>query len=154
MGKRGQRLLRENPVLLGFLCGLVGFVVTVGLLWLWMSPFREPSFNVQLDSSGGAISRHAGRRLVLSHEHGSLTQTCNGACDDLSYRAKDGDNTYRLQVLNAAGECLACATGIDVMGGYGGLSARWRVVDHGSLKIVASDQIASGSWHTARPSTP
>lgn len=70
-------------------------------------PLWQP-FNVKVSVSGADVTRHLGRQLVVRNEHGSLTQTCRGACDDLTLLGGGSDNVYWVHVTDARGRCVAC----------------------------------------------
>jgi len=46
-----------------------------------------------------------------------LRQTCNGTCDDLSYKLSAGEVGIAIHVRDAAGRCLSCAGGVYANGG-------------------------------------
>ena len=144
--KRG--LLRFTAFRVGFLVGLVTFLSGVWLLHVWMAPYRSDGANVDVAISGEDVTRSGGKMIVIRNQRGSFTQTCNGACDDLKYRASDDENTYVVQVLNKNGACIACDQGRWIMGGYGGWSVRWVVAGEPALKISVSDQIAGTPWRS------
>jgi hypothetical protein len=133
-----RRMFRVTAFRVGFAAGLAAWA----LIYVVVHPYRAPKFNVEIVSSGLDVSRHGGRRLVVDHGHGSLSQMCNGACDDLWYRASDDENDYVVQVLDAKGACIVCDQPRGIMGGYGGWSHRWSISGAEALKISVSDQIA------------
>lgn len=81
--------------------------------------------DVQVTVSGEAVTRHGGRRVGLSDARGShFEAVCNGACDDITFRASAGENAYRVRVLDSQGKCLICSPAQYVTAG---ISARWRI---------------------------
>lgn len=127
-----RRLLRPTAFRIGLLSGLAVFLVSCGLFYLWLvRPFPEPRYNVEVVSSGADLSRAGARRLVVSNRYAGvlLAATCQDACDDLWHRLKhqgDEDVTYQVQVLDAAGGCVACGQPAYVEGVFGGgFIARW-----------------------------
>jgi hypothetical protein len=99
---------------------------------------RPLPFNVLIESSGADVSAHSGQRVIVSHEHGSLTQTCREGCDDLRVEADSGENVFRVRVEDAAGKCLACDAGQYVDSGYGAPITRWQVSGAQVLAIRTS----------------
>lgn len=67
--------------------------------------------------SGADITLHGGTKVVILNEGGSITQACNGVCDDLAFVQDSPDNVYRLEVRDAAGRCLLCDKGDYVTNG-------------------------------------
>ena len=137
-----SRFFQPTAFRLGFAAGVILFLVGAGLLHLWLAPYRTDGFNVDVASSGADVSLHGGRKLVVRNGRGSLTQICNGACDDLRYRASDDENDYEVKVLDAKDACIVCDQPRGIMGGYGGWSHRWTISGADALKISVSDQIA------------
>ena len=114
-----QGLLRPTPFRVGLLAGAGVFLALAGLSYgasrLVLGPRVE--HNVQAVAAGAALTRVGARKLEVRTTHGLIMrQVCNGACDDLTYGAESGDNSYELAVLDAKGGCIACDAGIYVDG--------------------------------------
>lgn len=92
---------------------LLGVCVAVGLSFGLLIVFDDlVAGDVRLETVGADISAHGGVRLVVKRPSGIVEQTCNGACDDLLANNIGRANTLqRVEVLNAAGGCVACARG-------------------------------------------
>ena len=123
----GDRL-RLTP----FRAGVIAGALLPPMAWLAveindLSPnWRPPPSNVQVLSNGADISRHGGVKLVVSGERRSMVQTCNGPCDDIVFQTNSrGDDVFRVKVLGASGNCIACDGGQYVTSGN--MIARWLV---------------------------
>lgn len=148
-GPERRRLLRWTSFRAGLAVGLVAFLAGVWSLHLWLAPARSDGFNVDVTSRGSDVSAGGGASVVVRNKRGAVTQTCNGACDDLRYRAHDDENDYEVRVLDVRGACVACDQPRGVMGGYGAWSQRWLIAGQHPLKIIVNDRIGSLSWETA-----
>jgi len=106
--------LRFTPFRHGLLWG-GGLTVTmlalivIGIRWL----FQHADVVVALEASGAALTKHGAQRVeflgVIPDAPPMLRQSCNGACDDLSFRlfdASEGD--HGVDVRSAKGDCLDC----------------------------------------------
>jgi hypothetical protein len=122
---RLRRLFRPTPFRLGLLAG----VATFGAIgWLFSATMNEVErgrgaemdHNVEIVSSGDAMTRHGARRLeIQAGKSIRIRQVCNEACDDLSFTDfNDGRATYGasygVSVLTATGDCLSCKTQVIV----------------------------------------
>jgi hypothetical protein len=148
-GEGKRRLFRFTAFRVGLLAGAVSFLVGAGLLHAAMAPIRLSGFNVDVVSTGADVSRNGGVTLIIRNRRGSLTQICNGACDNLHYQATDDENDYEVRVLDARGACVACDKPRGIMGGYGAWSHRWVIAGEHPLKIVVSDRIGGLAWKAA-----
>lgn len=133
---------RFTPFRTGLIVGLFVALAapwTIGALLKAMSPgLGPPPFNVQVRSSGADVSRHGGVKVAVEDARGKVVQSCNQVCDDFELDANGGDNSYRVRVLNAAGECVACDEGRYVSGGYGSPIDRWTVSGRDALTVKVS----------------
>ena len=134
---------------MGLLFGLAGFLAGAWLFHLWLAPTTAQGFNVDVASLGADVSGNGGRAVVIRNKRGALTQTCNGACDDLHYQAQDDENDYEVRVLDTRGGCIACDRPRGIMGGYGAWSHRWVISGARPLKITVSDRIGRFAWKSA-----
>lgn len=137
---------RPTAFRVGVLSGILALAVGSGVIYGVLHRYEAPEFNVEVVSSGTLMTLRDARQLVISHQRGAVTQSCNEACDDLWYRAKDDENTYSVKVLDADGDCLVCDAPRDIMGGYGAWSVRWDVGRGRALDIVVTDQVAGAPW--------
>lgn len=85
-----------------------GIVLTVLALFLYSHRPGAGLHEIRAQVSGADVTRHGGTRVLIRNEAGSLTQTCNGVCDDLAFVQDSPDNVYTLEVRDAAGRCLLC----------------------------------------------
>lgn len=144
------RRSRPTAFRLGFVAGLAlsfvaGAVVLFGLEALDSQRWSE-RYNVEIVSHGDAISRHGAARVVAAGEKGSVTQQCQGACDDLVIRETSGDNSYRVVVFDRRGARLACG---DIGYVTSGLGLNRVVVGGPGRAIVRSSKVekaADGSF--------
>lgn len=72
-----------------------------------------PPYNFEASTSGTDLSRHGARTVEIVTTYAPLMrQTCNGVCDDLSYKLKvEGENGLSILVRDQAGACLSCDGG-------------------------------------------
>ncbi len=87
---------------------------------------------------GADVSRAGGVRVRILNEHGALTQTCSGVCDDFAFEADSPDNVYKAEVRDASGRCVLCDGGSYVTGGT---QVRWRLAGHD--RLVLKEALAS-----------
>jgi len=137
-GKTG-RLWRPTAFRVGVLTGMATFLAVAGGIHLVV---RQPSatFNILVESSGADLSRHGAHRLEIKRERGPLVrQTCRDECDDLSYRRKDGGpgDVHEVVVLDKAGRCLVCGSGLYTEESFGSPIARWSVGGEAKLEAHA-----------------
>lgn len=133
--KRLRNIARAKPPSFwwGVVAGCPGLLLVGVVVGFWlMTAMDWPRFSVEVVSNGGDVTRAGGVRVEILDERGGAIQTCNGACDDLLLEAASSDNSYRVRVLNADGECLACSTGVYVTSG---LPSRIRVAGARSLDV-------------------
>lgn len=128
-GGKTRRFWRPTAFRVGVLTGMVTFVVVSGGIYLAV---RQPSaaFNIQVESSGADLSRHGAHQLEIRRERGPIMrQTCRDGCDDLSFRRKDGGagDVHQVVVLDRAGQCLVCGSGLYTEESGGSLVAKWSV---------------------------
>ena len=140
----------------GLIAGLLLPLTSSLLIWgLLRITFPSPGFDVEVVSKGAAVTRCGGRSVVVADEGGGITQTCNGACDDLHVQASSGDNSYWVNVLDAQGACIACTGGIYVTSGFGDSGVtRFHVVGGRELDVqIAYGQSAavSAAWRRSGP---
>lgn len=102
----------------GFLTGL-GLFLCAGLaVYLLLQSLDRPRYIFEGTTSGADLTRHGARTVEVNTTYGVLTrQTCNGACDDLSYKLGGGDNGVGIWVRDAAGRCLSCGGDVYVTNG-------------------------------------
>lgn len=144
------RRSRPTAFRFGFVAGLaLSFVV--GALALFGARALDPQGwpgvrNVEIVSHGDAIWRHGAARVVATGEEGSVTQQCQGVCDDLVIRETSGDNSYRVVVFDRRGARLACG---DIGYVTSGLGLNRVVVGDPGRAIVRSSKVekaADGSF--------
>jgi hypothetical protein len=131
------------------LAGVATLAAVAFGLHQWLAPSRAAGFNVEVVSAGADVTRGGGAVLSVAAKQGSLTQTCNGACDDLRYQANDDEADYEVRVLDSRGACLVCDQPRGVMGGYGAWSHRWVIGGVRPLKIIVTDRIGRFPWKAA-----
>ena len=119
----------------GFLLGVLSMVVVLIGLQVWTSHRALPIYG---EIWGAEVSQHGGVSIAIKKEHGSITQTCNGVCDNFSFAEDTPDNVYRVEVHDAAGECVLCDPG-DYVGD--GTQVRWRI--GGQDKLVVQKTMKS-----------
>jgi hypothetical protein len=106
------------------------------------------AFGVRVLSTGADVTRAGGARIQVRDEGGTLTQVCNGPCDDLRFEAQPhGEDVYGVDVLNAAGACVACGQGQYVDRSYGAETTELRVAGDAPLRV----NISIGSEATRGP---
>lgn len=146
--------VRIGPFGTGVLTGLALFVASLLAVYLWLNRYPEPEFNVEVSSNGADISRHGGQKLLVRHAQGSIVQTCNGACDDLRYSGRDDEDTYFISILGPAGQSIVPERGLDVMGGFGALSAKFDIGGANRLEVKLYDRISELPWKPAEGVAP
>ena len=102
--------MRITAFRIGVLSGVVLFAAAASAIYLMV---RDPSpapYNFEASTAGADLSRHGARIVEVRTTYGSMMrQTCNGRCDDLSYKIKiAGENGLQVMVRDAAGACLSC----------------------------------------------
>jgi hypothetical protein len=131
-GDAPHRRLTPGPFALGVLTGVivpVALFLSAGPLMKVLLPeVSQPRYAVDVASAGEDISAHGGVRLEVVDEHGVVSQSCRGRCDDLRFLAKSGDNSYAVRVLDKDGACVACGGAGYVTGGIGTWVTRFDVV--------------------------
>lgn len=100
-------LLKPTAFRLGLLAGLVAWAAAWAVITAAIA-HPQARYNVEVVSNGADVSRLGGRRILVDNEQGVLlTDVCNEGCDDLWYRTRNtGENSYGVQVLDAAGQNL------------------------------------------------
>lgn len=142
----------------GLLAGLTLFLVGSGLMYLWLhNPVPEPPYNMEVSASGRDLTAHGAKALVIQTTYGPVVrQTCNGACDDIAYKADSTDNTFSVSVFDGTGACLVCEEG----GEYVTQGARSvsRLVVRGEGKLITErhhlSQQPDGSLAVSKPPPP
>lgn len=100
-----REALRPTPFLVGL---VVGFAVPP---LLTLAPRGQPTFEFELVTQGGDMSRHRVAALTVARESGEvLRQRCIGTCDDLALKVHAaGDDGFTVKATDAAGACVACS---------------------------------------------
>ena len=116
-----------------FRLGLAAGVLLPVAAYVWYAS-TIPQFEVDLRSPGAVIDKHSAQKVVLDDgKRRMLTQTCNGACDDLRYRAASGEGVVGVTVLDATGKCVLCRHEEYVTGG---LTARMAISGERELSVA------------------
>jgi hypothetical protein len=107
-----KRRWRLTAFRVGFLAGfalpLVGVILSLIVIEGLLGQRWPGRYNVEVISRGNEISAHGAARVVVGGEHGSVTQACRGACDDLLIRETSGEDSYRVTILDGRGRRLTC----------------------------------------------
>lgn len=108
--------MRMTAFRIGLLSGVLLFASAASAIYLMVRRPSPPPYNFEASASGADLSRHSARTVEIQTTHAPLMrQTCNGACDDLSYKIKiAGENGLSVLVRDAAGKCLSCDGGAHV----------------------------------------
>lgn len=127
---------------LGLLVGF-GLVAAIGAaIYFVAAPLLSgPWYNADVSTLGQDVSQHGGSVVVVRNEAGAaFRQRCNGVCDDVRLQVKAGETSLAVDVLDAAGQCVACTrTGAYVTGGT---VVAWKVA--GKDKLDVSGQLVPG----------
>jgi len=126
----------------GLLTGLMMVLGLAGIIW-WSS-HGQPTAPYAFEGTvvGADVGRHGGRQVeVTDRGYAIVRQSCNGACDDLSYRRSAGDSVVAVRVLDANGSCIVCSEGIYVTGGMPSAS---------SIRVGGADKLEARSGSVAR----
>lgn len=138
---------RSRQFGLGVAAGAGAFLAVCGLGWLTVRAIvPAQDYNVEVVSQGAAVTKAGGGQVLVRTEYGHLMrQTCNGACDDLTFRTKGGGDTlYLVDVLDRSGGCLECKTGLSVYG-LGGPLARFDIREGAPQLVEADYRTSTGS---------
>lgn len=132
--------LRLTAFRTGLLIGVGVAVAMAGAAYAGYRALVGPTgeYNVDVASSGAALTKAGAHQLEVRTTYGPIMrQVCNGACDDLTYRAHSGENAYRVALLDAKGGCISCDTGLYVDGAVN-VVARFEVRDGAEPLVKAN----------------
>lgn len=113
----------------GYLLGVLTMVAMLIGLKAWSEHEALPIYG---EIWGAEVSQHGGVSIAIKSKRGSITQTCNGVCDNLSFEQDSSDNVYKAEVRDAAGDCVLCDPG-DYVGD--GTQVRWRIGGQDKLAL-------------------
>lgn len=110
--------MRLTAFRVGLLAGLGLFLAPALMIWLIMRADPEAPYDFEGATVGVDLSRHGARTIeVFDDDRLLLRQTCNGICDDLSYKRSAGEVGMAIHVRDAVGRCLSCTGGVYASGG-------------------------------------
>ncbi|WP_340647527.1 hypothetical protein [Phenylobacterium sp.] len=118
-----------------------GVVLTVLALFLFSHRPGAGMHAITGQVAGADVTQHGGTKIAILNEGGSITQACNGVCDDLAFVQDSPDNVYRLEVRDPTGRCLLCEKGDYVTNG---VEAGWRVDGKDRLTLRRTSRPAYG----------
>lgn len=117
-----------------------GVVLTVLAMFLYSHRPGADLHAIRGQVSGADITRHGGTKVLIRNEAGSMSQTCNGVCDDFAFVQDSPDNVYTLEVRDAAGRCVLCDKGDYVTNG---LETGWTV---GGREKLAVSKVTTSAY--------
>lgn len=104
---------------IGVLSGLALSLCAILGVYLAFRSLDRPHYTFEGTTAGADLTRHGAKTVDINTTYGLLArQTCNGACDDLTYKLRSGDNGVAIEVRDAAGKCLTCDKGLYVTSGF------------------------------------